>query len=237
MAFCPHCGKNVTDQASKCLACGKEFEPRAKSARLRGTMMMPSTGSKPQTPAAPPDPAPGPPAAAAVQPAMPVPAQVAPRAAGPSKVSKATMLGTGGMGLAPPFAPPGGRPTAAGVAPPPAAGVAPPPAAAPSAAPPVASQRPAAPEPYMPEPIAHGAASEPSSDPEDSQRFLVGDPMAPQGAPPRSSGRSSVRRSLDNINSLPPKQRTGALLGIGLIGMLLIATVGYFTARAMGLIQ
>ena len=37
MAFCPHCGKSVTDQASKCLACGKEFEPRAKAARLVGT--------------------------------------------------------------------------------------------------------------------------------------------------------------------------------------------------------
>jgi hypothetical protein len=74
------------------------------------------------------------------------------------------------------------------------------------------------------------------SEREDSQRFLVGDPMAPSDAPPLPS-RSSVRRSLDSINSLPPKQRTGALLVIGLGGMLLIAVVGYITARVMGLTQ
>src|SRR6185369_5368001 len=55
MAFCPHCGKSVTDQASKCLACGKEFEPRAKGARFKATMMMsPGTaGAVPQRPVTP----------------------------------------------------------------------------------------------------------------------------------------------------------------------------------------
>src|SRR6185436_1842345 len=88
MAFCPHCGKSVTDQASKCLACGKEFEPRAKAARCKGTMMM-TPAAIPTPKAAPAEPAKEPPkpaAAPAPTPAAPA-AAAAPRAAAPSKVA------------------------------------------------------------------------------------------------------------------------------------------------------
>src|SRR5689334_10171320 len=104
MAFCPNCGKQVTEQASKCLSCGHELEAKAKSARFKGTMMMsPAAVATPQAPATaspePPKPAPAPAPAAA--PAAASPARGP--ASASSKVMKATMLGTGGAGLAPPL--------------------------------------------------------------------------------------------------------------------------------------
>src|SRR5262249_13833648 len=105
MAFCPHCGKQVGEQAIKCIACGKEIEPKSKGARFKGTMMMsPGAGAAPAAPAPAPDP-PNP--AEAPKPAAAPAPQPMPRAPS-SKVMKATMLGTGGPGLAPP---PGLRPT------------------------------------------------------------------------------------------------------------------------------
>jgi hypothetical protein len=222
MAFCPNCGKPVTEQASKCLACGQEFEPRAKSARFKGTMMMtPATAPQPPAAATPAAPA-APPAAAKPQPS-PAAAAPAPRptAPGPSKVAKATMLGTGGLGFAPP-AGLGAKPGAP-VQPPPAAG-----AGAPLARPQAAAPEPA---PAAPQVQPAGGGQDPAAD--DSQRFLVGDPMAPAPAAQRGARRAGREDGEGNV----PVQRTTLLLVIGVIGMAVIAAVGYATARFMGLVQ
>jgi hypothetical protein len=236
MAFCPHCGKSVTDQASKCLACGEEFEPRAKAARFKGTMMM-SPGAagvlplKPAAPAPSTEPTATPPAAAIAPPA----AQPAPRAPtpAPSKVGKHTMLGTGGAGLAPPIGRPSAQQAAMPKAPPPAAAK---PAAAPP--PPAAS---AAAEDDMALAATTRQRSEPSGDAatddaggEDSQRFLVGDPMAPS---PQAAGRSGRRSAQDPTIPGLNAPSAGKLLAIAIGGMLGIAIVGYATARYMGLLN
>jgi hypothetical protein len=43
MAFCPHCGKEISDDATVCSACEKEIEPPAQSvvAKFKGTILMP----------------------------------------------------------------------------------------------------------------------------------------------------------------------------------------------------
>jgi hypothetical protein len=54
MAFCPHCGKGVTEQASACPACGESIDTsttaKTKAARFRGTIM--TAGSQLQPAAA-----------------------------------------------------------------------------------------------------------------------------------------------------------------------------------------
>jgi hypothetical protein len=71
-----------------------------------------------------------------------------------------------------------------------------------------------------------------SAEREDSQRLLLGDPMAPAQPAPR------VRRfTPEPSDSAYKGQRAGLLVSIGLVGMLVIAAVGYFTARFLGLIQ
>jgi hypothetical protein len=250
MAFCPHCGKQVTEQAIKCIACGGELEPKGKAARFKGTMMMtPATAPGPTVsrpePAPPTEPKPA--AAPAPRPAAPA---VAAAPQGPSKVMKATMLGTGGPGLPPPPGKPGAKPPEA---PPAAAGAdaspwgavapAPPPAAAPAApaaptaprpAPSAASPDPALAQttraPLVAEPASAKRASE--TQPEDSQRFLVGDPMAPKAAPARHERRPGDGPHHDGV----PTQQTGKLLAIGIVGMLVIAAVGYLAASFMGLL-
>jgi hypothetical protein len=237
MAFCPHCGKSVTDQASKCLACGKEFEPRAKAARMKGTMMM-TPAVRPQIPAAPaPEPAaPAKASPAAAAPAAPLAAAPRPTTPGPSKVAKVTMLGTGGMGLAPPR--PAGAPGSGPKPPPPAAAAAPAPAATPASAAP-AQQAPsaaAAPEPATPDRAIPDEPSSPAAR-EDSQRFLVGDPMAPTGGPAGSTARTGKRVSGDAVQDQVPQHKTPLIIGVAMAGMAVIAAIGYATARLMGLLN
>jgi predicted RNA-binding Zn-ribbon protein involved in translation (DUF1610 family) len=234
MAFCPNCGKQVTEQASKCISCGKDLDPKAKAARFKGTMMMsPAAGPAVAAPAggnakAPeaPKPAPAPVAAVAPAPKAPTP--------GPSKVMKATMLGTGGAGLAPP--PAKARAVTTPNAP---AQAAPPPAAGAAAAAPAASAQRAPTEversvtkPGAPAPVNAPFADE-ATDPEDSQRFLVGDPMAPAHPAARATSRGERDSAQDEL----PVRRTGQLLALGLGGLMVIAVVGYLAARFMGLVN
>jgi hypothetical protein len=220
MAFCPHCGKSVTDQASKCLACGKEFEPRAKAARFKGTMMMSPAAAAPLAPKPAAQPAKPAPAPAAPAPAAPAAA----KPTAPSKVAKHTMLGTGGMGLAPPPQPAPRAPTPAPAVPlpPPAAGSLPPsPQPAPAA---------------VAKPAARGnvwdadasADTEPPPS-EDSGHFISDEPPGSRdSAQYQGHGRESGDTAL-------PTQRTGKLLVVGIIGVLVIAALGYFAAKMMGL--
>lgn len=48
MAYCPHCGKRNTEQATACVSCGEPFEPEKKpgGSKLKGTMMM--GGARPE---------------------------------------------------------------------------------------------------------------------------------------------------------------------------------------------
>ena len=218
MAFCPHCGKSVTDQASKCLACGKEFEPRAKAARFKGTMMMSPATAAPLAPkpaAEPPKEAPKPAA-----PAAPAAAAPAPRLTAPSKVAKQTMLGTGGMGLAPPqMAPraPTPAPAAPLPQPPPAAGSVPPQATAP--APAKAEARP------------NVWDADASADTEPPPREDAGHAF---GDPP-SDARGSGQYGRESASAVVPTQRTGKLLAIGIVGLVVIGVLGYVAAKMMGL--
>jgi hypothetical protein len=170
---------------------------------------------------------------------------------GPSKVMKATMLGTGGAGLAPPKAMPRAVTTPnapAQVAPPPAARavttpnvpaqIAPPPAAAPVMTPaPSPQAKPALAEPAVEKPSAAKPADVPfadeRTDPEDSQRFLVGDPMAPAQPAHRVTGRGGRESDEDQL----PLQNTGRLLALGAAGLFVIVLVGYLAARFMGLMN
>jgi hypothetical protein len=239
MAFCPNCGKPVTEQASKCLACGQEFEPRAKAARFKGTMMMtpagaPAAAAQPATAKAAAAPA-AQPASSAATPATPATPGVRTTTPGPSKVAKVTMLGTGGMGIAPQLAPPGPARATAQQAPPPAAGAAQPPASSTGptsvSSPPAASPAPTTPA-MRDAPADAGDRPAAASQREDSQRFLAGDPMAPS-----PTGQRARRMTPQPGSSAYSGQRAGVLVVVGLIGMLVIAAVGYFAARFMGLIQ
>ena len=231
MAFCPQCGKSVAEQASKCLACGHDLATRAKAARFKGTMMMtPGT-------AAPVPPRPAPPAAAAPNAGaaakQPPAAATAPAAAvpppPPSKVSKATILGTGGAGLPPPSKAASAPGASALNAPPPAAG---PPKAAEPVKPQVASASRAQNDPTLAD-TAPNAADD-SAAREDSQRLLVGDPMAPPPKPATRGGRS-LARGADPTGVEQPS--SAKLVAIAIGGVLLIAAVGYATARYMGLVH
>lgn len=240
MAFCPHCGKSVTDQASKCLACGQEFEPRAKGARFKGTMMM-SPGAAGPLPGRPATPAAGteqPAAAAPPAPAPVAPPAPAPRAptAAPSKVGKHTMLGTGGAGLAPPVARPSAQQGALPKAPPPAAAPAPIAAPAPAARVPSSAGDPALADTER-KPTELSVASVEPTEREDSQRFLAGDPMAPPGS--AQTGGRSARRSSTEEPVIPGVNAPGAgkLIGVAIGGIVMIALVGYLAARFMGLLN
>ncbi len=221
MAFCPHCGKSVAEQASKCAECSGELEPRGKGVRFKGTMMMsPGTAPLIQPPGA------AKPAAAPVAPmaaTAPMPAAVMPAAssaadsqsAGGKKPAalKATMLGTGEGGL-------GDVLQALKAAAPAAAPPAPAPAAqAPAPARAVESAVSQADAPLRREPLAE----------DDSKRFLVGDPMAPTHAT------KPAARAMSRFSQEIPKERTGMWIGIGLIGVAVIAVFGYLAARMMGL--
>ena len=201
------------------------MQPGAAGAATPPGAAKPAIAAKPAEPAKPAA------AAAAAPMRAPTPA--------PSKVGKATMLGTGGAGLAPPP----GRPSAlsaqpAIAKPPPAAGV-PARATAPAAAPPPNKAK--APEPDLALAQTARMQTEPEldapsgpPDPEDSQRFLVGDPMAPPAEHPPER-RAPASRSFRLETTDQPKK--GTLIGIGIAGMLLIAGVGYATAKYLGLLN
>lgn len=241
MAFCPHCGKSVGEQATRCAACGGELEARGKPARFKGTMMMspgtapliqpPHAGQPPATAPTPAAPAPASPVAATLpMPAVgPIAEAAAALAAGkkPSAL-KATMLGTGdglggiaqSLGAMQPQQPPAPAPAPVAAAPAPA------PAPAPTPAP---LAEPAA----APAPQAQPAATtrrEVAAHDDDSKRFLVGDPMAPAGAPPISRPQRVSRLSQDI-----PKDRSAMYIAVGVVGVCVIAALGYLAARLLGL--
>jgi hypothetical protein len=56
MAFCPHCGKQITDDVIACPVCGKDLKPaqKAGSGKFKGTILMPSADAlKPKPPVQP----------------------------------------------------------------------------------------------------------------------------------------------------------------------------------------
>ncbi len=224
MAFCPNCGKSVGEQAPKCASCGKALEqqPGGKGGRFKGTMLM-TPAAVPagmQLPAKKPEPgaprsAPAATPAATAQVAAPVPAGSSAPSPAPGNL-KATMLGTGGAGgLAPPASGP-----PAGSAPQPAAAPAPT-EAAPGSPP---EQSPAA------DALAD-TAPHPKGGDDDSQRFLVGDPMAPPADQPSETGRRQAYITPTSAGS-----GAGMLILVALLGVAAIAAVGYFAARKMGLL-
>jgi len=205
MAFCPHCGKNVTDQATKCLACSKELKPIAPAGvKFKGTMMMQAPA--PQAAATPEVPAPA--AAQPAPPAAPPPAAAAP-AAKPSepKLSlKGTMIGGMGAAAVPPTKP-----------------------AAPAPAPPAAA--PAAPAPQRP-PVADTPSS--GEDVDDAGHFLVGDPMAPpEEAAPAPRPNPALGYTPPNTAQSP--EGNGRILMVAVTAMAVMAAIAAAVARQMGL--
>jgi hypothetical protein len=64
---------------------------------------------------------------------------------------------------------------------------------------------------------------------DDSKRFLVGDPMAPPEVT------AKIARSTSRLSQDIPKERTGLFIAIGVVGVVVIAAIGYFVARMLGL--
>jgi len=246
MAFCPHCGKSVTEQATKCAACGGELEQRGKGVRFKGTMMMspgtapliqpPNAGQRNTAPAQQPVPAapapsastpPSPTAATMPMPAVgPIADAAAAALAGKKPAAlKATMLGTGEAGLAGIAKSLQAQGQAAQAQP--AA-----PAAAPSPAAPAAAPAAAAPQP------AATTRREVQAE-DDSKRFLVGDPMAPKEdavpAPPKAQRAPAPRFSSDDMSTELPKDRSATFIIVGIVGVCVIAAIGYIAAKLMGL--
>lgn len=236
MAFCPHCGKSVAEQAVKCLSCGGELEAKAKAARFKGTMIMqpaaaPAAAAAPAPAAAAPAPAAAP--KAGVSTPAPAPAMADPTKAAPSK-AKHTMIGTGGGGLGPAMLADfkKAQAAAAASAPPPPAGALPAEDVGPRMTDPAladtARDHASAPAPAMgsgPQDEAEGDASAP--------RMLAGDPMAEKPAPRREP--RPTPRAGDLPNVVPGSSNKPAIV-IALIGVLVIAIAGYAVARMMGLL-
>jgi hypothetical protein len=250
MAFCPECGKSATAEAARCFHCGHQLpvlEKAAAGGRFKGTMMMAAPViPKPASPAnanaaTPLAPAPVPAAPAAVPEAARAAVSVAMNAdaARPAKVNvKATMIGAG---IAPVVVQP------AAVAQQAAQGQVDarqqvglaqtqalynlPAIAAPQ---PLAAAQPA------------GAADASASghhafDPNasDAQRYLPGDPMAPQspraagsqlsaarGPAPRLLDEDELRAYGESLTPAPMKDRKLMLFAVGgvvLISVLLLA--------------
>jgi pyruvate/2-oxoglutarate dehydrogenase complex dihydrolipoamide acyltransferase (E2) component len=237
MAFCPHCGKSVGEQATRCAECGGELEARGKPARFKGTMMMspgtapliqpPKAGqpratnpaAQPAAVAGAPKPSPGAIAATMPMPAAGPIAEAAAAAAAAKKPAalKATMLGTGegglaniGKGLA--AAQPQSNPAPAAPAPEPA----PAPRANPAPA---------------PQPAAVTRREAPPQE-DDSKRFLVGDPMAPTGAP---ATKGQPLRGMSRLSQEIPRDRSATWIVVGIIGVCVIAALGYVAARLLGI--
>lgn len=254
MAFCPHCGKPAGEQATKCLACGKEIARAAVGGRggFKGTMMMATPAvaapkgataasaiepesapmAKPQAAAKPAPVAPPPPAAEAPDPATDN---------RPSAL-KATMVG--GMGVAAPMP----RPAPA---PPPAAVRGPERPAPVAVAPPEPTQQ-DMPHPDGPAAFAKTAPlpasapigvvqpnpAAPSAPVEDSAALLAGDPMASTGgapAPPPERQRPPRPASFD-YTPAPTGPSNWTWVVAGFIGMIVIAGCGLLAAKLMGLL-
>jgi hypothetical protein len=227
MAFCPHCGKSVAEQAVKCLSCGGELESKAKAARFKGTMIMQPTAAP--AAAAAPAPAPAPVAAPAPAPAVaapaPAPALGAAKAA-PSK-AKHTMIGTGGAGLGPAMLADFKKVQAAVAAstPPPPAGAASVPgdSAARLTDPALADT---ARDPKSNAPAAVSAPPRAA----DAPRMLAGDPMADD------DGLEPGRRFGVRTGNVVPGASNKPVIVIAVLGVVVIAIAGYVAARLLGLV-
>lgn len=252
MAFCPHCGKSVTEQATKCAACGGELEQRGKGVRFKGTMMM-SPGTAPliqppnagqrntapaqqpvATPAAPPPSASTPPSPTAATMPMPAVGPIADAAAAamagkkPAAL-KATMLGTGEAGL---------EGIAKNLQ-----------AQAQAARAAAAATAPAGPPPEKPAAMPAAAAPQPAATTrreveaeDDSKRFLVGDPMGPKGGESPAAPQAAkpqraapAPRFSDEMPAELPKDRSATFIIVGIVGVCVIAAIGYIAAKLMGL--
>jgi hypothetical protein len=210
MAFCPHCGTGVTEQASACPACGQAVGTKLKGARFKGTMM--TVGGQLQ--AAAPKPVTAPPTIAGPASKQPIAAAAAappPASHAVPTRNKGTMMGVG-LPASDPTLPPASAPTAPAESPRPPRSPAPAPHPK-SAAPP--------PDPLVRRPAANEnralpdlAASSSDGGPRRDGRFLAG------SVPPPLATRSSSR-----------------WVAIGLGGMALIATAGYLVAQFLGLIH
>jgi len=104
----------------------------------------------------------------------------------------------------------------------------------PSAADPqAAAAAPVAPDAQPPAPAPQPAAvtrREAPPQEDDSKRFLVGDPMAPNGAPSIGKPQRGSSRFSQDI----PKDRSAMFIVVGIIGVCVIAALGYIAARLMG---
>ena len=227
MAFCPHCGKSVAEQAVKCLSCGGELEAKGKPARFKGTMIMQPAAA----PAAPAAAAPAAPVPVAAPPIVSTPAPASGGVAVPSKVApskaKHTMIGTGGAGLGPAMLADFKKAQAATAA---------------SAPPPPAGSLPGAPlglddGPRMTDPALADTARDPAKssmpapadDTDAEQPGLAGDPMAERPIARRERAGQTTARVVHGSSSK-------AVVVIAVGGVLLIALAGYVAARAMGLL-
>lgn len=209
MAFCPHCGKPTTKEATKCIACGKDIGAQKKAARFAGTMMMSANDAAvdaglkaappkaPQPASVPPPPVAGP-AVVAAPPAPAVPAH-------PPKKLAATMIGTGIAGAA--AAARAGLPTGT-------------PAMRDSET--LADTVPRnTDEASVPAPRRAEGASD--------GKYLVGDPMAPAGqAAARRTGGTQLGDDADADRN--------RWLMIILFGLAIIGGVGYAAASFLGLL-
>jgi hypothetical protein len=139
---------------------------------------------------------------------------------------KATMMGTGDGGLADILKKAQQAPAAAA----PAAAATPLPTPMPSEEPEAAAYAAPAREP------AAATRREVQTD-EDSKRFLVGDPMAPKGGEVPSvapKAQRNVPRISEELSELP-KDRSATIVVVGIIGVCVIAAIGYVAAKLMGL--
>lgn len=245
MAFCPHCGSSITEQASECAACGHAL-PTAVAAkpkgRFKGTMIA-MGGRSPAEAAAPPAdpvgaPAPGGtipmPGLNKAPPPAPPPigsatsgGQVGFGTATAAKKKHGTMLGVGGTGLAVPSALQPGTSAPEPVAESPVATAAAPaePASAPTpeALPPVSP-----PKSSSAARSGHALARSPATQPE-------GRALAPSTRPSSTRPRAEGRFVAGSIPPAPPGPGMGKLIAIGVGGMVLIAAAGYAMALFLGL--
>ena len=232
MAFCPHCGKSVAEQAVKCLSCGGELEAKGKPARFKGTMIM-QPAAAPAAPAA--VAAPAAPAPVAAPPSVSTPAPASGGVAVPSKVApskaKHTMIGTGGAGLGPAMLADFKKAQAATAAsaPPPPAGSLP---GAPLGAPLGTDDGPRMTDPALADTARDPAKSSmpaPADDADAEQPGLAGDPMAERPIARRERAGQTTARVVHGSSS-----KTVVLTAV--VGVLLIALAGYVAARVMGLL-
>jgi hypothetical protein len=191
-------------------------------------LIQPPNAGQPRTtqPASQPPPAPASaaPLPAAIAATLPMPAAgpiaeaAAAAAAKKPAALKATMLGTGeGLGnIVQKLAQPQPQQPAA---------------PEPQAAPPAAAAPPPAPAPMpAPQPAAVTRREAPPQE-DDSKRFLVGDPMAPAGT--SSIGGKPQRGS--RLSTDIPKDRSATFIVVGIIGVCVIAALGYAAARLLGI--